>query len=77
MNDFKTSEIGLIAGRIWQELEMRKAAISIQELCQKLCITFEESSLSIGWLAKERNIRIQKSDGRLMLSKISSDFSWG
>lgn len=77
MNNFKDFEIGLNAGRIWRELEARTSAISIQELCRKLCMTFEESSLSIGWLAKEKNIIIQKADGRLMLSKMKSDYSWG
>lgn len=77
MKDFKFSEIGLNAGRIWNELEKRTAEISIQELCHKLSLSFEESSLSIGWLAREKNIVIHKRDGRLLLSKMSSDFSWG
>ena len=74
MKEFKTTEIGKNAGRIWRELEKRTTRISIQELCHNLCMTFEESSLSIGWLAKEKNILIQKEDGRLMLSKIQSNF---
>lgn len=77
MNDFNFTEIGLNAGRIWNELEKRTSSISIQELCRVLSMTFEEITLSIGWLAKERNILIRKIDGRLMLSKINSDFSWG
>jgi len=77
MNEFKVSEIGLNAGRIWNELQKRTSDISIQELCHKLCMTFEESSLSIGWLAKEKKIVIRKIEGRLMLSKFNSDFSWG
>jgi len=75
MNNLKISEIGLNAGRIWHELEERSAAISIQELCRKLCMTYEESSLSLSWLANEKNIIIQKIDGRLMLSKMNSDYS--
>lgn len=54
MNDFNFTEIGLNAGRIWRELEKRTSFISIQHLCQKLSMTFEESVLSIGWLAKEK-----------------------
>lgn len=77
MNEFKFSEIGFNAGRIWNELEGRTSLVSIQELCRTLCMTFEETTLSIGWLAKEKNVIIHKVDGRLMLSKMNSDFSFG
>lgn len=77
MNEFKFSQIGFNAGRVWNELEKRTALISIQELCRILSLTFEELSLSIGWLAKEKNISICKRDGRLMLSRVGSDFSFG
>lgn len=77
MKKFEFTEIGQNAGRIWNELEHRDSELSIQELCNYLSMTFEEAVLSIGWLAKEKNIIIHKTNGRLMLSKIKSDFSWG
>lgn len=77
MKDFKATEIGMNAGRIWNELDRRVSEISIQQLCSKLSMTFEDAVLSIGWLAKENNIIIDKKDGRLMLSLKKSDFSWG
>lgn len=77
MRKFKITDIGSNAGRIWVELEKRSSDFPIQELCGKLSISFEEAALSIGWLAKENNIIVHKIDGRLMLSKKKSDFSWG
>lgn len=77
MKEFSITEIGTISGRIWNELEERTSRLSIQELCNKLSITFEEAVLAIGWLARESNIVIHKRNGRLMLSKKSSDFCWG
>lgn len=77
MKKFKLTDIGINSGRIWRELEERACELSIQELCRKLSMSFEEAVLSIGWLAKEDNITIQKREGRLMLSKKKSDFSWG
>lgn len=61
------SDIGLNAGRIWNELAQRSFEFSIQELCWKLSMTFEEAALAIGWLARENNIVINKKDGRIML----------
>ena len=40
------------AGRVWNELEKRTFEFSIQELCQKLTMTFEEAVLAIGWQEK-------------------------
>lgn len=65
--NFKITEIGINAGRIWNELEKRTSEFSIQELCHKLTMTFEEAVLAIGWLARENNIVVNKKDGRIML----------
>lgn len=77
MKDFNVAEIGTNAGRLWRELEKRTSEISIHELCIKLSMTFEDLSLSVGWLAREKNVVIYKKDGRLLLAKVNSDFSWG
>ena len=50
--NLRITEIGSNAGRVWNELEKRTFEFSIQELCQKLTMTFEEAVLAIGWREK-------------------------
>lgn len=77
MKTFKELSIRVNAINIWNIIELKNAEMTIQEIYTSLSISFEEAMLAIGWLAKENNIFIDNKDGRLILSKCHSDFSFG
>lgn len=59
--------IGINAGRVWHILN-ENGKLSIFELCRRLSLTFEEVSLAIGWLARERKISVDKVENMLIIS---------
>lgn len=71
-------KIGENAGIIWHILEEVKE-ISIPDLQSKTSLSAEETSLAIGWLAREDKIFIHISNGMLILSQeeYPVEFSFG
>lgn len=70
-------KIGDNAGKVWNALNEVKE-ISLHELSRKIGISCEEIALAVGWLARENNIYIQRRDGQLVLTSISTfNFSFG
>lgn len=71
-------KIGNNAGILWHILN-NSGTVSIFELCRKASLTFEETALAVGWLAREDKIVIHKQEDMLMisLSRNSCEFSFG
>lgn len=69
--------IGDNAGKVWNALNEVKE-ISLHELSRKIGISCEEITLAAGWLARENNIYIQRREGQLILTSVSTfNFSFG
>lgn len=70
-------KIGETAGKVWNVLNEVKE-ISLHELSRKIGISCEDIALAVGWLARENNIYIQRREGQLVLTSISTfNFSFG
>lgn len=54
------NEIGENAGRIWRYLEKQRTEITIQDLSKRMDLGVVETSMAVGWLARENNINIQR-----------------
>lgn len=52
-------KIGENAGKVWHALN-EVNEISIHELSRKVDLSFEETALAIGWLARENQILLQR-----------------
>lgn len=61
------TRIGENAGKVWHTLSEREE-ISIHELCRTTSLTFEDTVLAIGWLARENKIFLQKRLNMLFVS---------
>ena len=61
------TKIGENAGTIWHMLNQVKE-ISIFDLCHKISLTFEDTALAIGWLAREDKLFIYRKDNMIMIS---------
>lgn len=70
-------KIGTNAGKVWHALNQVKQ-ISVAELSRKLDLSFEDIAVSVGWLARENKIFIQKQGSQLIISnKVGFDFFFG
>lgn len=70
-------KIGDNAGKVWNVVNEVKE-ISLHELSRKVGISCEEIALAVGWLARENHICIQRREGQLMLTSVSTfNFSFG
>lgn len=54
------NEIGENAGKIWRYLEEKRAEFTIQDLSKRIDLGVVETSMAVGWLARENNINIQR-----------------
>lgn len=69
--------IGENALNIWQLLNVMRV-VSFAEISQRLCLSMEEITLAIGWLARENKVCIEKKQDALYLTDGSEfDFSFG
>lgn len=74
----KKKQIGKNAGLIWHTLEQVRE-ITLIELCNITSLTLEETSLALGWLAREDKIFIHKENSVIIirLQKNPIEFSFG
>lgn len=70
------TRIGLNAGKVWRILS-EKGELSMYDLCHELSLTFEETALAIGWLAREDKVFLRKREGMLLVSIENVEFSFG
>ncbi len=61
------TEIGIVAGEIWHYLD-EKGEISLSNLMQRIDKPKDNILMSIGWLAREGHIILQKIDGDFLVS---------
>lgn len=61
------ARIGENAGKVWHALN-ETGEITIHELSRKIHLSFEDTALAVGWLAREDKIFIQKKKDVLILS---------
>ena len=72
----ENTRIGLNAGKVWRILN-EKGELSMFELCLELCLTFEEVSVAIGWLARVNKISFREKDNMLFVKIDDVEFSFG
>lgn len=53
-------EIGENAGKIWRYLNKERVEFTIQDLSKRMDLGVVEMAMAIGWLAREKNINIQR-----------------
>jgi hypothetical protein len=53
-------EIGENAGKVWRYLNDKRIEIAIQDLSKKIDLGVIEIAMAVGWLAKEKNITIER-----------------
>ncbi len=58
------TEIGIVAGEIWQFLEKRKEA-SLEDIFKSLDKSKEIILMSLGWLAREGHVLVRKTKDSL------------
>ena len=54
------NEIGENAGKIWRYLEEKRTEFTIQDLSKRMDMGIVEMTMAIGWLARVKNINIQR-----------------
>lgn len=71
-------KIGKNAGIIWHTLDQVRQ-ISIAELCHRTSLSFEDTALAVGWLAREDKVFIFKENNVIIISleKNPIEFSFG
>lgn len=77
--DKEIGDIGTNAGKVWHALNEVKL-ISLQELSRMIGLSFEETSLAVGWLARENKIYFLTDNNQLMVGLGEGDpisFSFG
>ncbi|NDW13465.1 hypothetical protein D0T50_11250 [Bacteroides sp. 214] len=67
MNEVESKKTEANASKIQSILNYSTVSISIQELCNKLALSFEEVILAIRWLSKEINIGLSVEEEQLLL----------
>lgn len=60
----ETAKIGLNAGLVWRKLN-ENGSFPIQELARKLDLGAEDTTLAIGWLARENKVYLERKNGVL------------
>ena len=60
-------KIGENAGKVWHELNKGKE-LSIPELSRLIDLSHEDTTLAIGWLARENKVYIQRKNGQVFVS---------
>lgn len=55
-------EIGIIAGDIWHHLEENQGTATLQDVLNTLGKSQEEVFMSLGWLAREGHVAIEKNE---------------
>ena len=70
MNDDQVSHIGLMAGRIWHELDIN-GPMSVSALVRRIDRPRDYIMEGLGWLAREGKIRIHD-EGRIRLVTLIS-----
>lgn len=58
------ANIGLNAGKVWHKLN-ETGRITIPKLALKLKLGVEETTLAVGWLARESKVTVERKDGLL------------
>ncbi len=53
-------KIGENAGKVWH--------VTIPELSRRIDLSHEDTTLAIGWLARENKIYIQRKNGQILVS---------
>ncbi|MCD8269123.1 MAG: winged helix-turn-helix domain-containing protein [Parabacteroides sp.] len=60
-------KIGENAGKVWHALHDGKE-FSIPELSRTIDLSHEDTTLAIGWLARENKIYFQRKNGQIFVS---------
>ena len=55
-------EIGIIAGDIWHYLDENQGTAKLAEMVDALGVSREEALMSLGWLAREGHVTIEKKE---------------
>lgn len=50
------TEIGFVAGDIWQVLEKSGAPVTLRQLCRRIDAPRDSLLMSLGWLAREGHV---------------------
>lgn len=58
------ANIGMNAGHIWKKLN-ETGLISVPELSRKLRLSDNDTTLAVGWLAREDKIHVERRNGIL------------
>lgn len=64
------NEIGENAGKIWRYLKEKRTEFTIQDLSKRMDMGIVEMTMAIGWLAREKNINIQRKGYLFYLSHL-------
>lgn len=68
-SDSFVSEIGLIAGKVWQTLDA-EGPLSLAKLVKKVGASRDSVMQGVGWLARENKVRIVE-EGRTRVVSLS------
>ncbi|SES71242.1 winged helix-turn-helix domain-containing protein [Prevotella sp. kh1p2] len=68
--------IGFNAGRVWRYLK-DSGETDINRLCLDLGLSFENTALAVGWLARENKVTVRRKDGNLLIAIQDVEFSFG
>ena len=69
--------IGENAGKVWHMLNEKKE-LPILELSRYIGVSYEETVLAVGWLARENKICLHRRNGELFVTSMNHyDFSFG
>ena len=49
----------------------------INRLCLDLGLSFENTALAVGWLARENKVTVRRKDGNLLIAIQDVEFSFG
>ena len=60
-------KIGENAGKVWHVLNEGRE-LTIPELSRRIDLSHEDTTLAIGWLARENKIYIQRKNGQMLVS---------
>lgn len=60
-------KIGENAGKVWHVLNEGRE-LTIPELSRRIDLSHEDTTLAIGWLARENKIYIQRKNGQILVS---------
>lgn len=60
-------KVGENAGKVWHVLNEGRE-LSIPELSRRIELSYEETALAIGWLARENKVYMFRKSGQLFVS---------